>query len=149
MSYESFDQISLPTPLNTTYRYDPQSNTWTELLHMPIARVGAATPAPRLPNGDFFLAGGYGRIFSGPAQNHPGFERETLLFSPADNTWQAGPVLPCERQVNASSPTSAGPEPMVAAPAVIWNDLVVLISGEVRPATRTPAVVAIPLLEIQ
>lgn len=144
----SDDGKTRPVPQDNAYRYDPASRTWTQLEDMPFARVGAATPCALLPDGDILVAGGYGFVFSGPQKEHPGFERETLIYSPVKNIWKEGPSLPCERKPNPDLPSSPGPEPMVAAPAVTWQNLVVLISGEVRPATRTPAVVAIPLSDL-
>jgi hypothetical protein len=34
---------------------------------------------------------------------------------------------------------------MIGAPAAIWRDHVVIVSGEVRSSVRTPAVLAWPL----
>lgn len=139
------DGKSRPVPQDNAYRFDPATNTWRQLEDLPFARVGAASPAPLLPDGKLLLAGGYGFVFSGLPKDHPGFEAETLIYSPSTNGWKEGPPLPCERKPNPDLPSSPGPEPMVAAPAVIWRDMVVLISGEVRPATRTPAVIGLPL----
>ncbi len=136
-----------PVPLASVWRLDPATRTWTALAHIPAPRVGAASPTWLLPHGRFLLAGGYGSVFPGAQKEHPGFEPETFVFDPEANTWADGPALPCERKVDANSPTSPGPEPMVAAPAVLWRNLLVILSGEVRPATRTPAVVALPLPE--
>jgi len=143
------DGKTRPVPLDNVYRFDPATQKWAQLNDMPVARVGAASPAPYLPDGRFFLAGGYGSVFPGLPKDNPGFERESLIFSPGSDAWKEGPLLPCHRQIDATKPTAPGPEPMVAAPAVLWHDMVVLISGEVRPATRTPAVIGIPLSEIR
>lgn len=142
------DGKTRPVPLDNAYRFDPAANTWTQLKDLPFSRVGAATPCPVLPDGRILVAGGYGFVFPGAQKDHPGFERETLIYSPAKNTWQQGPQLPCDRKPDSELPSSPGPEPMVAAPAVIWREGVVLISGEVRPATRTPAVVTIPIANL-
>ncbi len=139
------DGKARPVPLDNTWRLDPAARTWTALAAAPVPRVGASSPSWLLPDGKFLLAGGYGSVFPGAQKEHPGFERETFLFDPESNAWTSGPPLPCDRQVNSESPTSPGPEPMAAAPAVIWKNRLVIISGEVRPATRTPAVVALPL----
>jgi N-acetylneuraminate epimerase len=122
---------SLPVPLDGTYRFDPAANTWTQLENLPFARVGAATPSPVLPDGRILVAGGYAAVFPGAQKNHSGFERETLIYSPAKNSWQEGPMLPCERKIDPETPASPGPEPMVTAPAVVWHDHIVLISAVV------------------
>lgn len=136
-----------PVPLDNTWRLDPATRTWKAMADSPVPRVGASSPSWLLPDGKFLLAGGYGSVFPGAQKEHPGFERETFLFDPEADAWSNGPLLPCDRKVNSESPTSPGPEPMVAAPAVVWRNRLVIISGEVRPATRTPAVVALPLQE--
>lgn len=133
-----------PSPLASVFRYNPKADTWTPLADIPQPRVGASSPVPFLPDGKFLLAGGYGTVFAGPQKNHPGFEAETFIYDLAGGHWMPGPALPCERHINPDSTTSPGPEPMVAAPAVIWRGRVVIIGGEVRPGTRTPAVLAFP-----
>ncbi len=137
-----------PVPQDNVYRFDPQTQQWTQLADMPFPRVGAASPAPFI-GGKFLLAGGYGFVFPGLAKDHPGFERETAILTTASDSWTQGPPLPCARKIDATKPTAPGPEPMVAAPAIVWQNLVVLVSGEVRPATRTTAVVALPLSAIR
>jgi len=144
------DGETTPTiPLDNAYRYDPASSVWIELADVPAPRVGAATPVPRLPDGSFFLAGGYGFIFVGEAKNHPGFDPETFLYSPSKNLWTNGPPFPRHRTIDPEKATSPGPEPVISSPAVLWHNQVVIISGEVRPSIRTPAVVAIPVSAVR
>jgi len=71
--------------LSSTEVYDPATNTWTEdaeqFAPLPTAWLGAADA---IRNGDeLWMMGGY----SG------GFTAETLYWTPADNTWHAGPAL--------------------------------------------------------
>jgi len=137
-----------PLPQKTAYRFDPRDNTWSQLSDLPSPRVGAASPAPRLPDGRVLIAGGYGTVFSGALEDHPGFEAETFYYAPAEDKWAQAPSLPVQRVSHPDSLTSPGPEPMIVAPTVLWKNKVVLISGEVRPAIRTPAVLGLPLESI-
>lgn len=134
-----------PLLQKAAYRFDPRDNTWRQLSDLPSPRVGAASPAPCLPDGRFLIAGGYGTVFAGALEDHPGFEAETFYYAPSEDKWSQAPPLPVLRAPNPDSPTSPGPEPMIAAPTLLWKNKVVLISGEVRPAIRTPAVICLPL----
>ncbi len=124
-------------PLADAYRLTPGLNRWEALAPLPAPRVAAASPAPRLANGSFWVAGGYEAVFPGPAQEHPGFSRATFRYQPRGNQWTPGPFLPPPR---GRPPSLPGAEPVVAAPAVLWQGGVYFISGETRPSLRTPAV---------
>ncbi len=132
-------------PSRQAYRYDPEAQSWTKLADLPQPRMAPVSPSALTPKGEILIAGGFGKIVEVPLRSHPGFEIETFLYAPATNTWRSGPPLPCERHVDPESTTSPGPEPMIAAPAAIWEETVIIVGGEVRPATRTTAVVALPL----
>ncbi len=125
-------------PLNAAYCFDPLAHAWSHLPALSEARAGAASPSIQLPDGRLLVAGGYGFVFPGPPQHHPGFEQTSWLYSPEKMKWSQGPPLP---DLGSNSPP--GPEPMVTAPAVAWGDWVVLVSGEVRPGRRSPAVLGI------
>jgi len=132
-----------PDPLDAAYCYDPGIRTWAPLPSLPEARAGAASPSARLPDGRFLVCGGYRFVFPGPPQDHPGFERTTWLYSPEKKEWDEGPPFPYCRAGNLH-----GPEPMVTAPAVRWKDWIVLLSGEVRPGRRSPAVLGLTFQDV-
>lgn len=130
---------------NEAFHFDLKTLIWRSLPEMPEARVGAASPSPDLGEGKFLLAGGYSEIFEGAACDNPGFKPDTFIFDARAERWTEGPALPCMRHIDPNSTTSPGPEPMIAAGSTIWREFFVLVGGEVRPATRTTAVLALAL----
>lgn len=118
---------------------------WDVVRALPEARAGSAAPLPVLPDGRVLLVGGYVRSFPGEPRDHPGFSPQTLVFDPCADEWSSGPILPSRPPVNRDVTGDEGPAPMVAAPAAIWRDHFVVVSGEVRASVRTPAVIAWPL----
>ena len=139
-----FDATGKPAPSKAALRFDPQLAKWERLADMPEPRVGISAPCPVI--GDrFFLVGGYAEVFPGAPREHPGFSAQTLYYQPANGRWSNGPVLPRIAVADRDSPGDVGPAPMIGAPCVVWQDLVVIIGGEVRSSVRTPAVLAWPL----
>lgn len=120
---------------------------WEAVGALPEARVGAVSPVPVMPDGRLFLVGGYAASFPGEPRDHPGFSRQTLVYDPTADKWSSGPLLPSRPPVNRDVTGDEGPAPMVAAPAVIWRDHCIVVSGEVRASVRTPAVIAWPLAQ--
>lgn len=138
-----FDVMGKPAPSAAAYRL--QGGTWTRLPEIPAARVGAASPCAVLPGNRILLAGGYGEIFGGAHREHPGFPPETFIYDRKTKSWLTGPALLSATVGDRDLSGDRGPFPMIGAPAVEWNGLVVIISGEVRVSTRSPAVVALRL----
>ena len=132
-------------PARAAYRFDVARRSWERLPDLPEPRVAAASPCARLQDGRFLVIGGYAEVFAGALREHPGFSTQTLTYDPATRQWASGPVLPRAPIGNRDATTDAGPTPMVAAPCVVWRGLAVVVSGEIRGATRTPVVVAWPL----
>ncbi len=56
--------------------------------------------------------------------NHKGFSREIKIYNTVTDTW-----------FNAGEWDGS---PVAVAPAVVWNNAVVIPGGEIKPATRTP-----------
>lgn len=138
---------SRATPSARVFRLTPGASKWERLPDLPGPRVGPASPCP-VVDGRLFVIGGYAEVFPGAQRDHPGFSRQTLLYSPAKDAWQDGPVLPHATVVDRDAPGDTGPAPMIAAPAVVWGDRVVVISGEVRASVRSPAVLAFPFARL-
>ena len=115
---------------------------------LPSPRVGPASPCP-VVDGRIFVIGGYAEVFPGAQRDHPGFSRQTLLYSTTKNVWESGPILPHAPVPDRDVPGDTGPAPMIAAPAVIWENRAVVISGEVRASVRSPAVLAFPLARLK
>ena len=141
----SFSGDGKPVPAKGVYRFDGVRRTWERLADMPEARVAPAAPAALLADGSFLIVGGYAEVFAGVLREHPGFSAQTLIYDAKQRAWRNGPVLPRAPIGNRDATTDAGPTPMVAAPCVVWRDLAIVASGEIRGATRTTAVVAWPI----
>jgi N-acetylneuraminate epimerase len=139
-----FDETGGSAPSRGLWRLDREAGDWEVLPAMPEARVGAVTPCPVLSGGRIFVVGGYATAFTGERRDHPGFSRATLLYDVMARRWSPGPDLPLVPPVDRDATGDAGPAPMVAAPGVIWEGLVVVVGGEVRASVRTPAVIAWP-----
>lgn len=122
------------------------ATAWTELPDLPEPRVGAVTPCPVF-GGRLAVVGGYASAFAGERRDHPGFSRQTYVYDFVSRQWRNGPVLPHVAPVNKDATGDAGPAPMVAAPGVVWGDLLVAVGGEVRASVRTPAVLGLPLAQ--
>jgi N-acetylneuraminate epimerase len=141
----AFDADRKYAPSKRVYRFDPGTDRWERLGDLPVARVAAVSPCPVRPDGHILLVGGYAEVFPGAPREHPGFATDTWIFNPVARTWSAGPEMPRAPAGDRDRSTDAGPGPVVAAPGAVWQGHAVVISGEIRPATRTPAVLAWPL----
>jgi len=60
-------------------------------------------------------------------RNHPGFGKEIWRFDLHEQTWEKAGELPC-----------TGP---VTTTVIIWDDMVILPSGEIRAGIRTPKII--------
>jgi N-acetylneuraminate epimerase len=132
-------------PSSRASRLDTTTGKWQTLNEMPDARVGPITPCPVLPDGRLLLAGGYSTIIPGVQREHPGFNVRTYFYDPASDTWSAGPDVPHGPVPDRDASGDPGPAPMIGAPGVVWQNLAVAVSGEVRISTRSPQVLALPL----
>lgn len=131
-----------PVPSKAAYFLSHSGATWERLPDIPEARVGANTPCPLLADGKLWLVGGYSVVWAGAQREHPGFDEGTFRFDVKSRTWSPGPLLPNAGAGDRDSSGDAGPVPPIGAPVVVWNNHVIVIGGEVRPSTRTPAVIS-------
>jgi len=134
-----------PKPSTAAYRLAQSGGPWEQLPDIPEPRVGINTPCPVLPDGSLWLIGGYANVWAGAQREHPGFSPATLRYHPATRTWTAGPVLPNVGAADRDASGDPGPVPPIGAPVAVWRNHVVVVGGEVRISTRTPAVIAWPL----
>lgn len=134
-----------PKPATAAYRLAQAGGTWEQLPDIPEPRVGINSPCPVLADGSIWLVGGYATVWGGAQREHPGFNVETFRYHVASRTWSNGPLLPNVGAGDRDASGDAGPLPAIGAPVAIWQDHVVVIGGEVRISTRTPAVIAWPL----
>lgn len=141
----TFDSEGKPVPSRAACRLPRAGGQWEILPDLPEPRVGTAGPCPVLPDGTIWLIGGYAEVWGGAQREHPGFSAQTLMLDSRRLVWKSGPVLPRHDELDRDAAGDPGPLPMIAAPAVVWRGRVVVVGGEVRVATRTPAVLAWPL----
>ncbi len=123
--------------LRDGYRFTPgtEANRWARTLDLPRAAAAAPSPALSLGQSHLLIAGGLdGSLIDVDPTEHPGFTREALVYHTLTDTWVRQP---------GGAPV---PTPIVA-PAVPWAGEWAIVSGEVRPAARTPAV-ALGLLDV-
>lgn len=113
--------------LKDVWEYTPRTGVWRARAEMP--RAMAAGPGIGFPGGHLLILGGDdGALFHKADElrdNHPGFEREVLLYDAVRDHWRS---------------LGASPQNHVTTAPVVWHNRVILASGEVRPRVRTAKV---------
>ncbi len=119
------------TYLRDAWRYDLRGG-WKKLADLPRAAVAAPTPAPAVGASHLFVLGGDDGtlIHFEPKSRHPGFPRSILGYDTVTDRWEDFDPLPATLR------------PPVTVPVVEWRGRFVMPSGEIRPAVRTPQVLA-------
>ncbi|MES2006070.1 MAG: hypothetical protein V4450_16245 [Bacteroidota bacterium] len=134
---------------DNVYEYDLQHDRWKERHKMPFA-LSAHTSVP-VNNNRILVAGGdKGETFRKVEQmlvaikaekdsvkkeqlvqsknkllrNHPGFNRNSLVYNAVSDQWETLAPMPIEARVTTT--------------AVIWGEDIVIPSGEIRAGVRTP-----------
>lgn len=115
----------------TVFCYDRDEDRWRQMPDMPETLVGAANPLPAR-GGRLYVIGGdtgeyYRAALRGKAPEvHPGQSRRTYAYNPGTDVWTVcGDSLPVG---------------VATAPAVVLDGDFYVVSGEIRPGVRTPAV---------
>jgi N-acetylneuraminic acid mutarotase len=111
--------------LRDAYRYAPGQG-WRRIADLPRAAAAAPSPAPVWGSTIVILGGDDGtKLDFQPAAQHPGFARNAIGYNSTSGRWSIlGRVS--ESRVNL--------------PAVLWQGMIILPSGEVRPGVRSPEV---------
>lgn len=119
------------TYLRDAWRYRPAAG-WDDIAEMPRPAVAAPSPAPASGASHFLVIGGDdgSRVGFQPPSAHPGFPRSILAYDILTRTWAEQGEMPAEWSAPVTTPT------------VLWQGRVVIPSGEIRPATRTPKILA-------
>jgi SSS family transporter len=122
------------TYLQDAWKYDAKGN-WQRLSDLPRPAVAAPSPAIAAGASHFLIVGGDDgtKIHHEPKSTHPGFARDVLSYDTITGTWAS----------QGSWPAEAGAA--VTAPVVAWQKGNWIISGEIRPAVRTPQIVGLRL----
>jgi len=111
----------------STFAKTPAVSPWRRIADSPTSvMAGAALSIGQ--SHIFIVAGDDGALFDQTdalKDQHPGFPKQAWAYHTLTNTWFAtGPV----------------PQNQVTTQTVKWNEDLVLVSGEIRPRTRTPAI---------
>ena len=141
----------ISTFYKTLYRYDISQQKWESLTELPFvmsAGTGISTNDGRI----LLFGGDRGQAFQeteklisqinaedDPAKkaelirrknefqsNHPGFSREILIYDINKVTWTHEGCMPYETPVTTT--------------AIVWDDLIILPTGEIRAGVRTPVI---------
>lgn len=113
--------------LTDVWEYSPKSSQWRQRADVPqpvLAGIGIGFGQSHI----YVLGGDDGSMFFRADElkdNHPGFPRESFAYHTITNTWTS---------------TGTTPQNHVSTVPLIWNNRIVIASGEVRPRVRTPAV---------
>lgn len=120
------------TYLRDAWRYAPGAG-WRAVAGPPRAAVGAPSPAPVAGGGQLLVIGGDDGSLAAfePKSRHPGFSREVLAYDPGADRWGAVAALPDPFHAPVTTATAA------------WRSRTIIPSGEIRPAVRTPQVLAL------
>lgn len=117
------------THLVDAHRYSPKSREWKKVADLPHAAVAAPSPAAAIgPTHLLVLGGDDGANFFKQAElkdDHPGFQRDILAYHAITNTWAKRGEIPASFAV---------------APAVFYQDKIIVPNGEARPGVRTNVV---------
>lgn len=123
------------TYLKSTLVYDPATDRWSSAADMPETMVGMSTPLPVYDNKMFVIGGDPGNYYRAKLQGtepaeHPGQSRAVYRYEPDTDSWQ---------------PVGENTLGVATAPAVLIGNIAYTVSGEIRPAVRTPLISAVKL----
>ncbi len=113
--------------LKDVWEFSPKHQSWRRRADAPRS-ITAGTGIGFGKNQILVLSGDDGALFNQTESlrdQHPGFRKEALSFNAMTNSWATA---------------GATPQNQVTTIPVIWNDRIIIASGEVRPRVRTPAV---------
>jgi len=111
--------------LKDSWRYTPAKNEWKQISDLP--RPVRSSTCLALGQSHILIFGGPDgtrHIPKNPAE-HPGFSADILAYHTITDTWTTPGNIPVSPAVTS---------------AVMWNGKIVIPTGEIRPAVRTPLV---------
>lgn len=129
--------------LTDGYRFTPNkgkafTGQWKKIADVPLPVAGAPTPAVAAGQTHILVFGGdHGKYAARTWElmdRHPGFSKDILAYHTITDTWAKTGTLPASHVTTAT---------------VKWNGKIVIPSGEVRPGTRSPKILAGTYAEIR
>jgi sialidase-1 len=135
--------------LTDAYHFDPRTNRWESLPSIP--RCAMAGSAITLPSGKILLLGGdSGEAFLQAEKLRFAIDSATdsqekqslhakLVEASVKHPGFAGTIVEFDPSTRIYRDLGALPKPApVTAPAMLWNSRILLLSGEIRAAVRSP-----------
>lgn len=117
---------------------DPLRGTWKRIADLPEPVAAAPSPAPAVGQTHFLVLGGDHGRYAGssfaPPGAHPGFGRTVLAYHTTTDTWAQFGTLPAGH---------------VTTTAVVWDQRLVIPSGEIRPGVRSAGIMAGAFTELR
>ncbi|MCW3110020.1 MAG: Kelch repeat type 1-containing protein [Segetibacter sp.] len=128
--------------LKDAYEFHPKKG-WKKLADLP--HVVVAAPGPAYSDGQSLMifGGDDGKLAPQASvlkERHPGFSDEILSYNTLTNHWSIAAKIKTDKKEDAATNPNRSIWAPVTTPMVVWDGNVVLPSGEVRPAIRTPKV---------
>ncbi len=119
------------TYLRESWAFNPATKSWKRLKDLPHPVAAAPSPAYSAGQSHLVIVGGDDganahRVLE-IKEKHPGFRREILTYHTITDTW-------AEMGTITDSPTA------VTTPLVIWNEQLIVPSGEISPGIRSPKI---------
>jgi N-acetylneuraminic acid mutarotase len=124
--------------LKEAWRLRVDDGKWTRLADLPAPRVACPSPAPLVArNRLLVISGDDGSLSPAEEDRHPGFALTTFAYDVAKDQWTSlVPTLKWDGSSPGSKPEECVWPPVTTATA-IWQGLLVIPSGEIRPGVRT------------
>ena len=115
--------------LKDVYRFTPGQG-WTRVADSPNPVVAAPSPAPVFQERSLLVIGGDDGSLANfePKSAHPGFPKRVMSYDTQSDQWRILAPAPMSR---------------ATLPAVCWEGIFVMPSGETRPGIRSPEVWAL------
>ena len=116
--------------LTDVWEFTPATGQWRQRADAPRS-VMAGTAIGWGQSHIFVLGGADGSLFSMAdtlRDEHPGFPREALAYHTITDTWTSAGAIPGDYGNH------------VTTSPVLWNDEIVIPSGEIRPRVRSPRI---------
>ncbi|MDE0838685.1 MAG: sodium/solute symporter [Kiritimatiellae bacterium] len=112
-----------------------QEGEWKRMGDLP--RPVVVPPSPAQPTGQSHLlvfSGWDGTPYDGEISKHPGFSSEVLAYHTITDTWRTFESIP---------------RGVVTGPATKWGDMILIVSGEMRPCVRNPDIMVARLSPVK